>query len=111
MSEQNTAFNGAEAPSNFMDDAKASAAEVSNDVERGAQNIGDAISRNTADIAGKLNSKLKEAGTAAEPLVKAARDRTSDLGTALIDEVRRRPLQAVMVAALAGLVVGVLTSR
>ncbi len=111
MSRQDTAYNGAEAASNLVDDAENSTADTAKDVQSGARNIGETITRNTAEIAGKVNSRLKEAAMDAEPLVKAAKDRTSDLGTALVDEIKRRPLQAVMVAALAGLVVGVLTSR
>jgi ElaB/YqjD/DUF883 family membrane-anchored ribosome-binding protein len=111
MSKHKSAINLADEASNALDNATDAAADVFEDARSGVQNIGDSIARNSADVAGKVNAKLKGAGIDAEPLVAAARDRTSDLGTALIDEIKSRPLQAVAAAAIAGLVVGVLTSR
>ena len=111
MSKQDGDNNFADAASNGVASARAAADDVSKSVQSGAQNIGDAIARSSSDIADKVNGKLKQVGLDAEPLVSAARDRTNDMRSALIDEIKARPLQAVMVAALAGLFVGVVTSR
>jgi len=108
---KDSARNGVDAAANAVDGAMGAANDAFNDAQSGAQNIGDTIARNSADIADKVTAKLKVAGIDAEPLVAAARDRTSDLSTALIHEIKSRPLQALVAAALAGLVVGVLTSR
>jgi len=111
MSKQEGEVKVDDAASTGIANAKASAEDVSKSVQAGAENIRDAIARNTVDIADKVNGKLKGAGIDTERMVSTARDRTNDVKTTLVDEIKARPLQAVMVATLAGLVVGVLTSR
>ena len=111
MSEQFSGGDVADAGSKALNGSKSAAADVAKTVQSSAQNIGDAVTRNASDVADKVNVKVKEAASSAEPLLAVARERTNDLTNALVEEIRSRPFQAVMAAALVGLVVGVVTSR
>jgi ElaB/YqjD/DUF883 family membrane-anchored ribosome-binding protein len=111
MSEHNDKSNIADTTANEMYAAKVTADNVTKSVQSSARSLGDSIARNSSEFADKVNGKFKDAVNEAEPIVEAARIRSNDIRTALIDEIKARPLQAVMVAGLAGLVVGVLTSR
>jgi ElaB/YqjD/DUF883 family membrane-anchored ribosome-binding protein len=111
MSKQDFDNNSVDAMANGAASAKSAADDVTKSVQSSARNFGDSIARSSSDFAEKVNGKFKDAVNEAEPLVIAARDRTNDIRTALVEEIKARPLQAVMVAGLAGLVVGVLTSR
>ena len=111
MSEQFSGADIADAGSKALNGSKNAAADVAKTAQSRAQNIGEAVTRNAAEVADKVNEKVKEAASAAEPLLTAARERTNDLTSALVDEIRSRPFQALFAAALVGLVVGVVTSR
>ncbi len=77
----------------------------------GAQDIGDALRQKAAAVAGKVQTKISEAGVEANQIAASAKDQANDLTAALINEIKARPVRAVLAAAVAGLVVGVLASR
>lgn len=82
-----------------------SANSMANDaLDRTAQ-----VANKAADLSGQLAASLK--GANVDQLSQAAKRQASALEAALVDTVRARPLQALVVAGLAGLLIGAFRGR
>jgi len=88
----------------------------------GAQGLGDSLLRKASVAKDSVKTKLSDAGInpdeivssakgRANQLASSAKDQANDLKSILINEIKARPVQSIIAAALTGLVIGVLTSR
>ncbi|WP_296575307.1 hypothetical protein [Phreatobacter sp.] len=64
-----------------------------------------------AEIAEDLSARLKAVGIDTDVMVAAAKDRASGFETVVRDEMQGHPLRTLGLAAAAGLVLGLLSSR
>jgi hypothetical protein len=71
----------------------------------------DRVARQTGEIADKVSTTLKHAGVGADEMAVAIKEQAGTLQQMMIDEVRARPMRALAVAAIAGLVVGYISLR
>jgi len=81
---------------------------------RASQAIGDAadsLGRKASSVAAAASDQMRAAGVDPEHLSDVARQQADQLQRAIIAEIRSRPVRAMLVAAAAGLIVGIMTSR
>jgi ElaB/YqjD/DUF883 family membrane-anchored ribosome-binding protein len=67
------------------------------------------VANKASDLSGQLAASLK--GANVDQLSKAAKRQASALEAALVDTIRARPLQSLVVAGLAGLLIGAFRGR
>ncbi|QCK85071.1 hypothetical protein E8L99_04395 [Phreatobacter aquaticus] len=73
--------------------------------------IGESMLRSAGDAAANVNQKLKSAGVDAEAMVDAAKDQASELQKLIADELKAHPMRTLGVAAVVGLIAGLMVSR
>ena len=95
----------------LKDEAIASVAARIGTVKRDAAAMEKSVLANASDVAAELTAKLKAAGVDTDQLMITARDQASDLQRRVVDEIRERPLRAIGFAALAGIVLGLMSTR
>ena len=95
----------------LKDDAIDRAMDVFETAKADAAAAGRAAQRSASDLASDLVRRLREAGVDTDQLVIQAKDQATELQRAVMQEIRDRPLRALGVAAAAGLLIGLLTSR
>lgn len=91
--------------------AKDSAAETLTDLQRDAGDLKRTVADATSEIAGQVNSKLKDVGVDTDVLASAAKEQVTELQRLIGDELRARPMRALGIAAAVGFAFGVLTLR
>lgn len=95
----------------LKDDAIDRAMDVYETAKNDAAAAGRAAQRSASDLASDLVRRLKDAGVDTDQLVIQAKDQATELQRAMLQEVRDRPMRALAVAAAAGLLIGLFTSR
>ena len=94
-----------------QEDAIDRAVDAIASVQREAGSVSRVVQQSASDIAAEVTRKLREAGIDTDQLLITARDQAGDLQKMIVDEVRSRPVRALGFAALAGVVVGLLSTR
>jgi len=76
-----------------------------------ATQIQDKLSRKASEYGDTINDKLKSAGVDTDKISYVAREQISDLQRLIGDELRQKPFRTIGIAAVIGLVAGLLSSR
>lgn len=94
-----------------VESAKAEAGEKLSELQRDASELKRSVSDATSELAGQVNTKLKEAGVDTEVLATAAKEQMTELQRLVGEELKARPMRALGIAAAVGFVFGILTIR
>lgn len=105
---RNTILQGAQATQEEVIDRTK---DIIDGVQRDAAAVSKVVQRSAADIAAEVTKKLREAGVDTDQIIVTAREQADQVQKRITDEIRDRPLRALGFAALAGVVLGLVTSR
>ena len=94
-----------------VENAKAEAGEKLSDLQRDADDLRRSVADATSELAGQVNTKLKEVGVDTEVLATAAKDQVTELQRLVGEELKARPMRALGIAAAVGFVFSILTVR
>lgn len=92
---------------NVADKVREAGAEIAGKAEE----AGRAAADGAAELTREISDKLKTVGIDTDAMLNAAREQAGGWQKSLADEVNSRPLRTLGMAAVAGLVVGLLVTR
>lgn len=103
----NTATNTISSVKKAADDV---ADRAASGLREGAE-MGENLLRSAEDMASNVNQKLKSVGVDTDVMVDAAKGQATELQRLIADELKVHPLRTLGVAALVGLVAGLMVTR
>lgn len=76
-----------------------------------ASELGEKMMHNASEMAENVSTRLKSVGVDTDVMVDAAKGQASELQRLIAEELRTRPIRALGIAAVLGIVVGMMTTR